>query len=100
MAKTKSKKPPFIGTWRINEMELWDKAAIDLVENGYIRFDEGETGEFFFIAVHGFTFIELRGVQQRRYRKAKALPGWGRADNGRSSCRTAMAHPVGRGVGG
>lgn len=42
-----------IGRWRIVEMDAWDCDAIDLVEPGFIEFDEGGTGEFGFIAVRG-----------------------------------------------
>lgn len=40
----------FKGRWRIVAMDLWDKAAIDLVEPGFITFN-GEEGEMRFIAV-------------------------------------------------
>ncbi|MGH7812587.1 MAG: hypothetical protein ACREQI_01095 [Candidatus Binataceae bacterium] len=44
---------PFLGSWRIVEMELWERADIDLMGRGYIRFDRNGTGEFRFIAVQG-----------------------------------------------
>ena len=50
MAKTN----PFLGSWRITEMELWPQDAVDLVEPGFIRFDADGMGEFRFIAVHGW----------------------------------------------
>lgn len=43
----------YIGTWRIIEMEQWDKAFIDLVVPGYIAFREDNQGAFQFGAVHG-----------------------------------------------
>ena len=43
----------YVGTWRIVEMEQWDKAYIDLVVPGYITFRENNLGEFQFGAVHG-----------------------------------------------
>jgi hypothetical protein len=45
---------PYIGTWRIIEMEQWDQDFIDLVAPGYIAFREDHTGEFQFGAVHGY----------------------------------------------
>jgi hypothetical protein len=44
---------PYRGTWRIIEMEQWDKAYIDLVVPGYIAFREDNQGEFQFGVVHG-----------------------------------------------
>ena len=44
---------PYRGTWRIIEMEHWDKASIDLMVPGYITFREDHRGEFQFGAVHG-----------------------------------------------
>jgi hypothetical protein len=42
---------PFLGLWRIVEMELWERADIDMLGRGYIRFDRDGTGEFRFLAV-------------------------------------------------
>jgi hypothetical protein len=44
----------FLGKWQIVEMEQWDQDYIDLVEPGYIEFDEDDLGEFTFGTVHGF----------------------------------------------
>ena len=44
----------FAGRWRIVSMELWDTDAIDLVEPGFIQFDQDRTGQFGFIAVRGW----------------------------------------------
>jgi hypothetical protein len=44
---------PYIGTWRIIEMEQWDQDYIDLVVPGYIAFREHNLGEFQFGTVHG-----------------------------------------------
>jgi hypothetical protein len=40
--------------WRIVEMDMWDRDAIDLVEPGFIEFAEDGTGQFGFIAVRGW----------------------------------------------
>jgi hypothetical protein len=42
------------GRWRIVEMDLWDREAIDLVGPGFIEFGEDGTGQFGFIAVRGW----------------------------------------------
>lgn len=41
---------PFQGRWRITAMDLWDKAAINLVEPGFVQVD-GAEGEMRFIVV-------------------------------------------------
>ena len=41
-----------IGRFRIDEMDMWDKDYIDLVEEGYIEFDKNGCGEFQFGCVH------------------------------------------------
>ena len=44
---------PLAGKWRIVEMELWDRAFIDLLGPGLIAFDDDGGGEFAFGAVTG-----------------------------------------------
>ena len=41
------------GTWRIVEMDLWDREAIDLLGPAFIKFNADGTGDFRFIAVDG-----------------------------------------------
>lgn len=41
----------FTGKWLIEEMELWDRNFIDLVERGNFTFDSDGTGTFIFGAV-------------------------------------------------
>lgn len=48
--KTASLAQPFQGRWRIKAMDLWDKAAIDLVEPGFIEVKD-QQGEMRFIVV-------------------------------------------------
>ncbi|MGH3784345.1 MAG: hypothetical protein ACRDRO_27935 [Pseudonocardiaceae bacterium] len=45
---------PLTGRWRIVEMDMWDRDAIDLVEPGFIEFAGDGTGQFGFIAVRGW----------------------------------------------
>jgi len=42
------------GRWRIVQMDMWDRDAIDLVEPGFIEFAGDGTGQFGFIAVRGW----------------------------------------------
>ena len=49
------------GKWRITEMDLWDREAIDLVGPAFIEF-KGEEGQFRFIAVDGW--MECRHGQR------------------------------------
>jgi hypothetical protein len=41
------------GRWRITEMDNWDRDAIDLVQPGFIEFDDHELGALGFIVVMG-----------------------------------------------
>jgi hypothetical protein len=59
---TRRKAMPFTGRWRIVEMEMWDRDAIDLVEPGFVKFDKNRTGEFGFIAVRGW--MDCRTVER------------------------------------
>ncbi len=43
---------PLVGRWRIEEMEVWDKEAIDLLGPGYIEFAERH-GSMRFVAIEG-----------------------------------------------
>ena len=53
------KKNPFLGKWRIAEMEQWDKDFIDAEEGGYFQFDKGGQGDFQFGYVHGSMDYEV-----------------------------------------
>lgn len=41
------------GLWRIVDMDLWDRDAVDLVEPGFVEFAGDGTGQFGFVAVRG-----------------------------------------------
>ena len=41
------------GRWRITEMDMWDREAIDLVQPGFIEFTGDGFGRLGFIAVEG-----------------------------------------------
>ena len=44
---------PFLGRWRIAEMDLWDNEALDLVEPAFLEI-KGQQGEMRFIAVQAW----------------------------------------------
>ncbi|MBL9087411.1 MAG: hypothetical protein JNM10_09730 [Planctomycetia bacterium] len=44
---------PFVGRWRIESMELWDRDAFDLLGPAHFTFEEDGLGTFRFIAVEG-----------------------------------------------
>jgi len=50
----KGRPEKIVGKWRIVEMELWDRDALDLVGPAFIEFDKKDTGRFGFIAVTGW----------------------------------------------
>jgi hypothetical protein len=51
------------GNWRIVEMDLWDREAIDLVGPAFIKFNADGTGDFRFIAVEGY--LDCRDAKRR-----------------------------------
>jgi hypothetical protein len=53
---------PFLGHWRIIEMEQWDSDYIDMVVPGYVEFEKDGLGYFRFGTVQG----ELDCERQRR----------------------------------
>jgi hypothetical protein len=55
---------PYMGTWRIVEMEQWDQDYIDLVVPGYIAFREDNLGEFQFGTVHGDIDYRIEPYQE------------------------------------
>lgn len=59
---------PFVGRWRIFEMDLWDQDYLDLAEPAFIRFDADRTGEFLFGLV--------AGNLDCRYSKSKVVFKW------------------------
>ncbi len=50
---------PFVGRWRIIEMELWGREDLDLVVPAFIEFDRNGMGEFQFVAVQGWLDCRL-----------------------------------------
>ncbi len=64
---TKPSAKPFVGRWRIIEMELWDRDYIDIDGPGHITIRNGGLGEFQFgtvVATINYQ-IERRGVDER-----------------------------------
>ena len=56
---------PFQGRWRITEMDLWDKVALDLVEPAFLEIS-GQEGEMGFIAVTAWLDIATARALERR----------------------------------
>jgi hypothetical protein len=54
------------GKWRITEMEVWDRDAIDLVGPAFIEFT-GQGGQFRFIAVDGWMDCRHKDKSGRPY---------------------------------
>ncbi len=44
---------PFIGKWRIIEMEAWSPSQIEMVTPGQINFNKAGTGQLHFVAFNG-----------------------------------------------
>ena len=57
---------PFVGYWRITEMEVWDREYLDLVVPAHIEFDDEQMGQF--------QFGTVRGWLDCRLGQRKALP--------------------------
>ncbi|TNC21449.1 hypothetical protein FG385_28440 [Amycolatopsis alkalitolerans] len=66
------------GRWRIVDMDVWDRDAIDLVGPGFIEFTDDATGQFGFIAVHGW--MDCRTVN--RDGRARIEFSWDGDDEG------------------
>lgn len=53
-----------IGRWRIAEMDLWDREALDLVEPAHFELDDSGWGRFGFTAVEAeidYRYAEVNG---------------------------------------
>ncbi len=75
-----------VGRWRIEQMEVWDQEAIDLLGPGFIEFAK-EHGSLRFVAVEG-------GLDCR-YSEDKGRPSvefsWSGADDNDSACGRGWA---------
>jgi hypothetical protein len=54
MAKVPAFAKAFAGRWRIGEMDTWDNAFLDLVEEAHLTFTGASDGKIVFGALHGF----------------------------------------------
>jgi hypothetical protein len=66
------------GRWRITGMDNWDQEAVDLVQPGFIEFDEDDLGGLGFIAVTG----ELDCRDADRDGRPGVEFSWQRSDEG------------------
>ena len=44
---------PYLGKWRIIEMEMWDQDFVDMETEGHFTFEKDKTGDFQFGLVKG-----------------------------------------------
>jgi hypothetical protein len=61
---------PYIGKWRIIEMELWDQDFIDMETEGYFQFDKDEMGHFQFGLVQGqidYRIEKVGGIERLEF---------------------------------
>tara|TARA_Y100000385_G_scaffold218650_1_gene227996 strand:- start:54 stop:398 length:345 start_codon:yes stop_codon:yes gene_type:complete len=79
--KISSLAKPFQGRWRITSMELWDKAAIDLVEPGFLEF-KSDNGAMSLIVVEAW----LDGRYATRDGEPFAEFSWEGMDEGDQRC--------------
>jgi hypothetical protein len=99
MARSKAKNP-FVGRWRITEMELWDREAIDLVVPAFIEFNADGSGCCQFIAVQAWLdcrFTEKAGLPAVEFSwegqdegDSRSGRGWGILQEGRFEGRWFM----------
>ena len=54
---------PYLGRWRITEMEMWDQSYIDLVTEGHFTFGKDGWGNFQFGAVVGETDYSIEEIE-------------------------------------
>jgi hypothetical protein len=72
-----------MGRWRITEMDNWDQEAIDLVQPGFIEFDDDGLGDLGFIAVRGE--LDCRDADRDGSPEGSGLPiefSWQGSDEG------------------
>jgi hypothetical protein len=58
---------PYLGKWRIVEMELWDQEFIDMETDGYFHFEKDEMGKFQFGLVQGqidYRIEKIDGIER------------------------------------
>ena len=64
------KKNPYLGKWRIIEMEMWDQDFIDLETEGHFTFDKDELGSFEFGVVQGrldYSIEKINGLERLEF---------------------------------
>ena len=102
MPKVPSFATAFAGRWRIVEMDTWDNAFLDLVEEAHLTFTGASDGKIVFGAVQGF--LDVRYGSRDGSACAEFLVGgpgrqrsrlWarvGQLGNRRTACG-ALLHP-------
>ena len=78
---------PFLGSWRVTEMEQWDADAVDMEAPAHFTFDDEAMGKFRFVAV--------RGSMDCRFSERAGHPAvdfsWGGEDDGDEVCGRGTA---------
>jgi len=82
------------GRWRIVQMDLWDRDALDLVEPAFIEFKADRTGSFGFIAVSGWMDCRPATIDGR-FGVEFSFQGW---DEGDEVTGRGWAAPVDEGM--
>jgi hypothetical protein len=106
-----SESTSIIGRWRITEMDNWDQEAVDLVQPGFIEFDDDGLGSLGFIVVTGeldcrdaaqgaIEDVRARGAGRSRHRITTSMLTSGKAaiyrptaPPGRPKVLTSTARP-------
>jgi hypothetical protein len=83
---------PFLGHWRITEMEVWEQDVVDLKGPGYFQFDKDNLGSFQFGTTQGQLDCRLETVNAEAriefswngqdYRELATGRGWAVVRNG------------------
>ena len=79
---------PFVGRWRIIEMEVWDQHAVDLVCPAYIEIEPGLHGSSQFATVSGDIDARLRKIGNTMFLE---WSWWGETDTD-DGCGRGWAH--------
>ena len=61
---------PYLGKWRIVEMELWDQEFIDMETDGYFHFEKDEMGKCQFGLVQGqidYRIEKIDGIERAEF---------------------------------
>ena len=78
---------PFVGKWRITEMEVWDQDYVDMEVQGFFLIDLGGTGRFQFGLVSG----DIDGRVEQRGSSPRFEFSWSGQDENDPACGRGWA---------